>query len=183
MKKAVLLAAVAAGLVALACGGAAPTAVDQPSPVAVTGDDGTVTASAGGKIPISGTWDYVSQEAPVRDFATPGGIEHFFEVPVHTVFTGSIDGLVTATESGNAVKDFTVVVYRGPVEGEVTWAGHTGTVSGMWHTRCELVPTVTCGGTFEMQGSGDLRGVRFHIVWGPGFFPFNYTGFAIDNSR
>src|SRR5512139_2180167 len=47
MKRTVLLVAVAAGLVALACGGTAPTAVDQPATVAVTQDGGMVTASAG----------------------------------------------------------------------------------------------------------------------------------------
>jgi hypothetical protein len=47
MKRTVLLVAVAAGLVAFACGGAAPTAVDPPAAVAITQDDGTVTATAG----------------------------------------------------------------------------------------------------------------------------------------
>jgi hypothetical protein len=41
----------------------------------------------------------------------------------------------------------------------------------------------TCGGTFEARGSGGLEGVKFHFVWGPGWYPFDYTGFAIDNSR
>ena len=165
---------------ALVCGGAAPTAVDQPAPVAVTQDGGTVTASAGGKIPISGTLGFVGVGVPMRDFVTPGGIEHFFGWPVQTVFTGSVEGPVTFTENGTVLKDGKVT-YHGPFEGEVTWAGHSGTMSGMWHTVCD--PTPSCGGTFEAQGSGGLRGVKFHFEWGPGYFPFDYTGFAIDNSR
>jgi len=49
----------------------------------------------------------------------------------------------------------------------------------MWHTVCDP----GCGGTFEAQGSGGLQGVKFHFEWGSNFFPFDYTGFAIDNSR
>lgn len=187
MKRTALLAAVAAGLVALACGGAAPTAVDQPAPVAVTQDDGTVTASAGGKIPISGSFDYAGGGSPSREFTSPGGIIHFFEAPVYTSWTGDLTGDIAFIESANVLKDPNYkVAYRGPFEGQVTWNQRSGSVSGMWHTVCQVADTpagYTCGGTFEAHGSGGLQGVQFHILWGPGLYPFTYTGFAIDNSR
>jgi len=187
MKRVALLAAVAAGLVALACGGAAPTAVDQPAPVAVTQDGGTVAASAGGKILISGFLDFAGAGAPRREFTSPGGIAHFFEIPVYTTFTGDVAGDITFIESGNAVKDPNYkTAYRGPFEGQVSWNQRSGTVSGMWHTLCQIADTpegYTCGGTFDAQGSGGLEGVKFHFVWGPGAYPFHYAGFAFDNSK
>jgi hypothetical protein len=183
MRRIVLLAAVAAALLAIACGGASPTAVGRPAPAAVTQDSGgTVTASTGGKITISGVLDYVDEGVPSRDFVTPSGVDHFFEDPVTTIFSGSIEGYVTFTESGASHLN-NKGTYHGPFEGDVTWAGRDGKISGMWTTVCEFVPTPTCGGTFEAQGSGGLKGVRFHIVWGPGFYPFDYMGFAIDTSR
>jgi len=115
MKRAALVAAVAAGLVALACGGAAPTAVDQPTPVAVTEDDVTVTASTGGKIPISGKIAFAGIAPPTRVLVTPGGITHMFDVPVLTSYTGDVAGDVTFTESWTARR--TVTPLPRPVRG------------------------------------------------------------------
>lgn len=182
MKAMTVLAAVSA-LVAIACGGAAPTAVDLPAPVAATVDDsGGVTASSGKPIPISGELAFAGQGAlTIR--GTPGGILHL-EAPVTTRFSGDVVGDVVFTERGVVLKDPDgKVAWHAPFVGEVKWASRTGTISGQWHTVCSTVPQVTCGGTFEAKGAGGLEGVKFHFVWGPGFYPLDWTGFAIDNSR
>jgi hypothetical protein len=186
MKRVLSLAAVAAGLVALACGGAGPTAVVQPAPVAVNEEGGTVTASSGGKIPIVGQIvGDCNDLPPSREFVTPGGIDHFFEWPICTTLAGDVASVAGQhmwfTESGAFLRNGKAV-FHGPFAGDVTWMGQTGQISGTWHTLCETgVPT--CGGTFEAQGSGALEGVKFHFVWGPGWYPFDYTGFAIDNRK
>jgi hypothetical protein len=173
------------GISALACSGSAPTAPDVGTEaVLAQGDTGSFsTSTADKKTPISGTLDFVGLGAgPIREFVTPSGIAHFWELEVITIFDGSIQGQVTFTESGNNHPNG--ISYRGPFEGEVEWNGATGTISGMWTTLCTFPEgVVSCGGTFNAKGSGDLRGVNFHIVWGPGFYPFNYTGHAIDNRK
>ena len=182
MRRIVWPAAVAVGLVALACGGSPPTTVDVPGPaVAVTEDGGTVTASAGRKILISGDFAIVGAGEPSRVLVTPGGITHVFSIPADTEFTGAVEGLVTFTESWTDHKDGSTS-YHGPFEGDVKWNGRSGEMSGQWHANCA---PGECGGTFEGHGSEGLDGVHFHFEWTPGatMFEFKYTGFVIDTSK
>jgi hypothetical protein len=69
-----------------------------------------------------------------------------------------------------------------PFEGEVTWNGRTGTISGQFTTNCKPDASqplgVSCDGTMNARGTGDLEGVQFHTKWGPGWYPFSYTGTA-----
>jgi hypothetical protein len=181
------VAIVVLGLVALGCSGPAPTAPDPGAPTFAPQEEaGTFSTSmAGKKTPITGTLNYVGEGPTLREFTTPSGIYHFWEGDVVTIFDGSIQGLVTFTESGNFHPNG--LSFRGPFKGEVTWNGVTGTMSGMWTTLCTFPDgepgLPECGGTFNAKGSWDLRGVNFHIVWGPGFYPFSYSGFAIDNRK
>ncbi len=71
-------------------------------------------------------------------------------------------------------------VFSGPFEGDVTWDGRSGTISGQFTTNCRPDPTTGywCDGAPNAKGSGGLDGVRFKFVWGPGFYPFPYTGTA-----
>jgi hypothetical protein len=70
----------------------------------------------------------------------------------------------------------------GPFEGEVTWNGRTGTISGQLTTNCKPDASQPLGvsgdGTMNARGTGDLEGVQFHTKWGPGWYPFSYTGTA-----
>ena len=115
MKSALSLAAVAAGLVALACGGAGPTAVVQPAPVAVNEDGGTVTASSGGKIPIVGQIvGDCNDLLPSREFVTPGGIYLWQGLPAENqqlskVFAGMADLLRALVQAGaGPLRDYAI---------------------------------------------------------------------------
>jgi hypothetical protein len=183
MKRTALLVAVAAGLVALACGGAAPTAVDQPSPVAVTQDGGTVTASAGIKTAaISGTLDFDVNDPrnllpPGRQMTNPDGKYHYWDGDVYDIFAGDVAGPVVFHEKG-VVKPDHNYTGSGPFDAEVTWNHRSGTISGQWTTNCRPDPITfwSCDGTMNARGAGGLEGVQFHFKWGPGFYPFPYTG-------
>jgi hypothetical protein len=35
---------------------------------------------------------------------------------------------------------------------------------------------LSCDGVMNARGSGDLEGVHFKFNWGPGWFPFAYSG-------
>jgi hypothetical protein len=185
MKRTALIAAVAAGLVALACGGSTPTAVDQPAPVAITQEGGTVTASAGVvKAAISGTldmlWDHPGNQLPPgRVLINPDGKFHYWDGDVYDIFAGDVAGPVVFHEKGVVTPD-RHYIGSGPFDAEVTWNGRYGTISGQWTTNCEPDPSRiygwSCGGTMNARGAGGLEGVQFHFNWGPGFYPFPYTG-------
>ena len=142
------------------------------------------SAAAGmNKEPISGTLAFVGGAVPARTVTTPSGICHFFDQPVFTDYEGSLDGPVTFYENiHNKWCDYSHLVCSGPFEGVVTWKERTGTISGQFTTNCKPDASqplgVACDGTMNARGSGGLEGVRFHIKWGPGWYPFQYSGTA-----
>lgn len=136
------------------------------------------------KTSISGEIDLIGVEPPERVLITPGDIRHVWNFLEITEFTGDVEGTVyidVHSHGSNEGDNFTTM---GPAEGEVTWNGRTGTISGQFTTKCEpdaSEPTGTsCDGTWNFRGSGGLDGVRFHIEWGPGWFPFPYSGTAFS---
>lgn len=74
------------------------------------------------------------------------------------------------------------MVGSGPFEADVVWQGRAGRITGQWTTNCKADPTsaagISCDGTMNARGSGGLEGVQFHFKWGPGFYPFPYSGTA-----
>ncbi|NIS65230.1 MAG: hypothetical protein GTO05_08745 [Gemmatimonadales bacterium] len=161
-------------LLLVACADQEPTAPDV-SPV--------FSAGAGmNKELISGTSDLVGAGMAERAFTTPSGMCHLWDAPVFTHSSGSIEGPVTFNEQQHLRCDFSHLVASGPFEGEVTWNGRSGTISGQWATNCKPDASqplgISCDGTYIARGTGGLDGVRFHVKWGPGWFPFSYTGTA-----
>jgi hypothetical protein len=135
------------------------------------------------KTSISGTIELVSLEPPGRRTVTPSGVIHMWELPEHTQFTGAVVGPVTFHASANRSGDGTHLVSRGPFDGEVTFQGRTGLMTGQWTTNCkwdEALGNVSCGGIMTARGQGDLAGVQFHFEWGSGWWPFSYTGTAFS---
>lgn len=173
----------ALGVMASGCGDA-PTAPQSVLPTASsTGDGGggITTASAGMvKMPIAGTLGYNSESNPGRMLLTPSGICHYWDYPVHDQLDGDVMGPVTFHEQAHMPCDFSRYVGSGPFEGEVTWNGRSGHISGQWQTNCQpdsSTPVgLSCDGTMNARGAGGLEGVQFHFKWGPGWYPFPYTG-------
>jgi hypothetical protein len=134
--------------------------------------------------PISGTISPPTGGSDGDVWTTPGGIQHEQGSTAVTEFTGDIEGTVTFFyKRVHLALDGSHLVSKGPFEGEVTWDGRTGVMAGMFTTECkaETVPfDFSCDGTMVGHGSGDLDGVKFHMNWGPGIFPFPYEGFALD---
>jgi hypothetical protein len=168
------------GVFALACSGAAPTA---PAPIGA-GPTSFLADSAGlQKSGISGTMALVALGPPERRIVTPAGMIHLWEMPEYSVFAGDIAGPVTFHASASRTSDGTHLICRGPFDGEVTFQGRTGRLAGQWTTNCKWDPAlgrVSCGGTMNARGEGLLDGVQFHIQWGPGWWPFSYTGTAFS---
>jgi hypothetical protein len=101
----------------------------------------------------------------------------------HTVFYGDIQGTVAFVENTKGDCDFSHLVSSGAVNGQVTFQGKSGEIAGTWETNCKPDPalgTLSCDGVFNTRGSGGLDGVQFHIRWGPGWWPFSYTGTALS---
>jgi hypothetical protein len=144
----------------------------------------TVASAGVTKASITGTIVQLGTSAPGRNFATPSGQCHFWDWQNYTEFTGDVAGLVTFNEKVHAPCDLSSLQASGPVSGEVTWQGRTGPISGQWTTNCRPDATqpagLSCGGTFNVRGSEGLEGVQFHFDWGPGWFPFQYTGTAFS---
>jgi hypothetical protein len=141
-----------------------------------------MAAQQGGavKVPISGTIEAgPSTLGEVR--RTPGGIWHSSGDIVETEFTGDVAGIVVFTEREHWTDDFSHALGSGPFEGEVTWNGRTGLMTGQFTAECKAdsagVPS--CHGTMVGHGSGELKGVKFQFKWG-GWYPFPYGGFALD---
>jgi hypothetical protein len=162
-------------LLLVACTDQEPVAPDM-SPV--------FAAGAGmNKEPISGALKFVGSSEPGRSVITPSGICHFWDVPVFThYYDGSVEGPVTFYEQQHLPCDGGHIVALGPFEGEVTWNGRSGTISGQFTTNCKPDASqplgVSCDGTMNARGSDGLEGVQFHMKWGPGWYPFPYTGTA-----
>jgi hypothetical protein len=140
-----------------------------------------VLAGGAAQEPISGTIVFDS-DTPGTPHPTPGGIFHEKGGGTSvTHFTDSIEGEVTFLyKRVHVALDGSHLVSKGPFEGVVTWDGRTGMMAGMFTTECKADTPYSCGGTMIGHGSGDLDGVKFQIKWGPGFWPFDYEGFALD---
>ena len=185
MSRTGLLASLAIGLAALACNSSAPTAVDQVPPVAVAQDQGTVTASADvNKAAIKGTLDFDIADPrnllpPGRQMTNPDGKFHYWDGDVYDLLTGDVAGSVVFHEKG-VVKPDRNYTGSGPFDGQVTWNHRSGTISGQWTTNClpDPITVWSCDGTMNARGAGGLEGVQFHFKWGPGFYPFPYSGTA-----
>jgi hypothetical protein len=140
------------------------------------------SAVATSKDAISGTITNSVPGFPARVVVTPSGRCHFFGYPNVTLFTGDVSGTVTFEEHVNAPCDLTDVVGNGPISGVVIWNGRTGSISGEWTTNCtpdaSQVVGLSCDGVMNVRGSGGLEGVHFKFNWGPGWFPFPYSGTA-----
>ena len=143
---------------------------------------GSLTANV--KEPISGTVSFIGGGAPGNFRTTPSGNCFFTDVPVYDHFEGDVVGPVTFYEDERAPCDFGHLTGVGPFVAQVTWDGLSGTISGQWETNCKADPTqpigLSCDGTMNGRGSGGLDGVNFHFKWGPGWYPFPYTGTAFS---
>ena len=160
-------------LLLVACTDQGPVAPDVSS---------VFVAGAGmNKVDIIGTIESTGSGAAGRSITTPSGMCHLWK-PVFTDYTGDIVGVMTFHEQQHLKCDFSRFVGSGRVEGDVTWNGRDGIISGQWTTNCKpdaLQPLgISCDGTMNVRGSGGLEGVRFHMKWGPGWYPFPYTGTA-----
>lgn len=144
-----------------------------------------VSSFAATRQSISGTIANIGGGAPGRTLVTPSGRCHFWDWPIINQFTGDVSGTVTFTENNHAPCNFSDLVGSGPFEGEVTWSGRSGVMSGVWTTNCNADASqpvgLSCDGTMTAHGSGGLEGVQFKFTWGPGWYPFPYTGTAISN--
>jgi hypothetical protein len=113
---------------------------------------------------------------------TPSGRCHFRGVSVINSISGDVTGTLTFFENEHAPCDFSDLVGSGPVQGLVTWNGRSGVVAGQWTTNCDADASqpigLSCDGVMNLRGSGGLDGVQFHFAWGPGWYPFPYTGTA-----
>lgn len=187
MRTACLVATIVGGVVALACNRGAPTTPEVlvTKGVVAPGQSGVVMSLLGmTKEPISGTIQFTGAGAPGRALITPSDLCHLWGVPVSTHFDGDLVGSVTFDEQQHDCLPFAKLVSLGPFEGEVTWNGRSGIVSGQFTTNCLSDPSqpfgISCDGTISARGSGGLEGVMFHFKWGPGWFPFPYTGTAFS---
>jgi hypothetical protein len=154
-------------------------------PLAVQPRAGANTQSAGvEKTPISGTTQFLSVGPPGRSVTTPSDRCHVWHVPVATAFDGDVAGVVTFDQQQHRPCDFSDLSASGPFGGEVTWNGRSGTIAGRWTTNCVADASqpvgLSCEGTMNARGSGGLAGVQFHFDWGPGWYPFTYTGTAFS---
>ena len=170
------------GVLVAACDQAPTEVPASAGRASVQSQQGFVAANvAGPKMQsISGTVQFVGRGVPGRILMTPSDRCHFWDTPVFTNFGGDVTGSVTFHVSLRAPCDFSHVNGSGPFDGEVTWNGRSGIMSGQWTTNCIADPAqpigISCDGTMNARGSGGLEGVHFHFTWGPGFFPFSYTG-------
>jgi hypothetical protein len=156
----------------------------EATPLAAPESASTVTAIAQASAwrPINGTMDIVGVGAPGGVLITPGGQCHFTDLPVLTRLSGDVAGLVTFHESNETPCAGGHLIGSGPFEGDVTVGGVSGTISGQWTTNCKPDASqpagVSCDGTMNARGSGRLEDVQLHFKWGPGWFPFPYSGVA-----
>lgn len=181
MRRHAATVALALGLALAACEQAPPAAPESPSsPLAPLAAAQGVT-----KLPIEGVIASLGTTQPnVR--STPSGRCHLTDYFNTGQFTsGDLEGsiqyhyhavnLPCVPSAGPGSR----LTASGPIEGEITFRGKTGPVSGHWSTECrpgETLSGLSCDGVYNLRGSGELEGVRFHVVWGPGWWPFSYSG-------
>jgi hypothetical protein len=165
------------------CGSSPLGVADRQGGVAGGAPSLSAQAQTTNRTAITGTVANVGVGDPDRLVTTPSGRCHLFNVAVYNFFNGDVVGPVTFHENEQATCNFSDVVGSGPFDGPVSWNGRTGTISGQWTTNCTTDPSqpigLSCGGVMNARGSGGLEGVLFHFEWGPGWYPFAYTGTAI----
>ena len=171
----------ATGVISLACADSAP--VSPPSRTAPPGAAVAANIAGTEKTPISGTIQIVGLDPPTRTIVTASDRCHQWDGVEYTVYSGDVQGSVTyvANVKGDcALTHFTV---SGTFGGQVTFQGRWGEMAGIWETNCKFDPvlgTPSCDGVSNARGSGGLEGVQFHIKWGPGWWPFSYSGTAFS---
>lgn len=143
-----------------------------------------VGASNGGadKTPVAGTNVFLDLVPGVPN-VTPGGVFHQEGGSATLGWFGDVAGTTTITYRHSTITpDGSRMIALARSDGQLTWDGRTGPVSGATNAICKAdsVGQLQCGGTLVLHGSGDLDGVKFHIEWGPGFFAFPYDGFVLD---
>jgi len=174
-----MLGPIVACVIAVACGSEPPTTPTE-------NESGIVMFQEGmDKTPIAGTMAAAGSTPPGRVVVTPSGRCHYWDFPVFVQSLGDIEGTVTFTEQIHRRCDRNSnMLASAPFEGEVTWNGRSGTISGQYTTNCKfdasLPAKVSCDGTYTARGAGGLEGVQFHVKWGPGWYPFPYTGTAFS---
>jgi hypothetical protein len=178
--KTTCLVAAAAGAIALACGEHVPV-----SPNRTASPRAALAANTAGteKTPISGTLQIVGVDPPTRTFVTSSDRCHQWNVAEHTVYSGDLQGSVTYIGNPKFDCSLTHLVVAGTFGGQVTFQGRSGELAGIWETNCKLDPalgSLSCDGESNARGSGGLDGVQFHIKWGPGWWPFSYSGTAFS---
>ena len=116
---------------------------------------------------------------------TPSGHCFFLNQEVLDHFEGDVVGPVTFHENQRAPCDFSHLTGNGPFTARVTWNGRIGTITGEWTTNCKADASqpigLSCDGTMNARGSDGLDGAQFHFKWGPGWYPFPYTGTAFSD--
>jgi hypothetical protein len=153
----------------------------RPAATAAAASSGAAEKTAGaGKSAISGTISQLGLGTPDRQIITPSGHCRFWGFENYSVFQGDVSGPVTFHEQINGPCDLSTLSGQGPFDAQVTWNDRSGTIAGMWTTNCKADASrpsgLSCDGTMNARGSGGLEGVDFHFKWGPGWFPFDYSG-------
>jgi hypothetical protein len=132
------------------------------------------------KQPIAGTISFMGSGSLAGFRMTPSGNCFFLNAEVIDHFEGDIVGPITFYENERAPCDFSHLTGSGPFVAQVTWDGMSGTITGQWTTNCKADASqpigLSCDGTMNARGSDGLEGVLFHFKWGPGWYPFAYTG-------
>jgi hypothetical protein len=136
------------------------------------------------KQPMAGTISFVENGSLAGFRMTPSGQCFFLNAEVLDHFEGDVVGSVTFYEDQRAPCDFSHLTGSGPFVAQVTWNGVSGTITGQWTTNCKADASqpigLACDGTMNARGSDGLEGVQFHFKWGPGWYPFAYTGTAFS---
>ncbi len=179
MKTARLLSALVAAILPWACADAPATA--PPVHTTVAADAYTAGVE---KVSITGTMVALSDGPPVRVIVTPSGNCRYWDFEGFAQFEGDVQGPVTFHRQLNTPCDGSHPRGSGLVEGSLTWNGRSGPVLGQWTTNCKPDDSpdgVACDGTMNFRGSDGLDGVQIHTKWGPGYWPFSYTGTVISN--
>jgi hypothetical protein len=158
--------------------------VDVAAGQAFSGMNATssISSTAANKTAINGAVTNSVPGVPATSFQSANRC-HFWGWPNVTQFTGDVSGTVTFEERVNAPCNFSDNVASGPISGDnITWNGRTGSISGQWTTNCNPDASqplgLSCDGVMNARGSGGLEGVHFKFNWGPGWFPFPYSGTA-----
>ncbi|MGH7605484.1 MAG: hypothetical protein ACRENK_16005 [Gemmatimonadaceae bacterium] len=169
----------AGALCVIACAEPAGVASARATAVHVT----KTNASSGvSKEPIAGTISFLNHGSLAGFRMTPSGQCFYLNQEVNDQFDGDVVGPVTFYENQRAPCDFSHLTGSGPFVAHVTWNGRSGTISGQWTTNCKADASqpvgLACDGTTNARGADGLEGVQFHFKWGPGWYPFAYTGTA-----